>query len=292
MKTISKQQHVYSMNKENEPVCFCQSHDTVVFEVLDCYSDLVTTSDYHWDDFLIRVNPATGPLYIEDAQPKDSILVKIEKIDCNNKGLITSKPYIGFYGKDIEEITTTIVDIKDNKIHLHGHTFDIRPMIGVIGVAPLAGDMACNTPNNHGGNLDCSIIREGCSVQLPVFCEGALLSIGGLRALMGDGKLNGNGIEVGGSVKVTVKVLKNHSIHNPRVYTEDRFYTIASGIDMDMASGIASREMMNVLQKEHGYTMAEATQLISVVGALEVCQIVNPLVTMRCSVPLSILRNK
>ncbi len=279
---INKEQHVFEFSKDNQPVAFCDDNEHVVFHTLDCYSDRVKTQDYDWDEFLIRVNPVTGPLYINNAQPGDTLLVKIIDIKLNDTGIIFSKPYNGVFGKEIDEKITKIVKLESHKVIFDDNLmFDIKPMIGSIGTAPIAGSIASNTPNNHGGNMDNRMITIGSIVEFPVFVEGGLLAMGDLHAIMGDGEVNGSGVECGGSVTVQVSVIKERRLTNPRVINAQTLYTIASGIDFDMASRIACKEMVKIIMDYNKLDLKQAGILMSAIGNLEVCQIVNPLVTAR-----------
>ena len=287
---INKELHVFDFSKDNQPVAFCENSDLVVFNTLDCYSDKVKTQDFDWDDFLIRVNPVTGPLYIKGAQPGDTILVKIVDIKLNETGIIVSKPYNGVFGKEIEQRVTKIVKISNQKVVFSKDLqFDIKPMIGCIGNVPIAGSIAANTPNNHGGNMDNSMISIGSIVELPVFIEGGLLAMGDLHAIMGNGEINGSGVECGGRVTVQINVIKGRRLTNPRVINSHTLYTIASGIDFDMAARIACKEMVKVIMEYNKIDLEEAGILMSAIGNLEVCQIVNPLVTARFGLDLRYL---
>jgi len=81
-------------------------------------------------------------------------------------------------------------------------------MIGVIGVAPKEGIINCGTPGPHGGNMNTKLIAEGSKLYLPVFVEDALLPLGDLQAVMGDGEVGVSDVEVTGSVTVEVRVIK------------------------------------------------------------------------------------
>ncbi len=60
------------------------------------------------------------------------------------------------------------------------------------------------TPMDHGGNMDCTQIKAGTTLYLPVYVPGALLSMGDLHAVMGDGEVCGCGLEIEGMVTVRV----------------------------------------------------------------------------------------
>lgn len=283
---LNKNDHVYDFSKDNQPVAVCNSGDTVIFNTKDCYSDLVVDQDYDWDRFLIKINPVNGPLYINNAMPGDTLLVKIIDIRLNDSGIIVTKPYSGVFKNEVDKKITKIVNIKDGFIELSSNKIEIRPMIGTIGTAPIAGSIAANTPNNHGGNMDNKMITINSIVELPVFVEGGLLAMGDVHALMGDGEVNGSGIECGSTITVQIEVIKGRRLINPRVIYDGRLYTIASGIDLDMASRIACKDMANIIKQYNGIDQSDAGMLMSTVGDLQVCQIVNPLSTVRFGIDL------
>lgn len=290
MLILDKEKYVYSFSKDHEPIAVCDSEAIVLFQTKDCYSDLVNTVDYDWDKFLIRVNPVNGPLYIKGATPNDTLLVEVLDIKLNNYGIIVSKPYNGVFGKEVSERATKIVQIEGDMIKFNDNIkLPIKPMIGCIGTAAIAGEIASNTPNNHGGNMDNTKIAVGSLVELPIFADGALLAMGDLHATMGDGEVNCSGIECGGSIKVKISLMKNRKITNPRVINKGVLYTTGSGIDLDMALKIACKEMSKVIMDANNCDIIEAGMLMSAVGNLEICQIVKPLVTARFAMDLKYL---
>ena len=97
------------------------------------------------------------------------------------------------------------VPVQDNRIQYRNLEIPARPMVGVIGVAPESGAVSTMTPMNHGGNMDCTRIEAGCSLYLPVTAPGALLAMGDLHAIMGDGEVGNCGVEIGGRVTVRAR---------------------------------------------------------------------------------------
>ena len=75
-------------------------------------------------------------------------------------------------------------------------------MVGVIGTAPRRGEESTLTAKDHGGNMDCTSIAPGAVLYLPVNVPGALLAMGDLHAIMGDGECGNCGVEIGGRVTV------------------------------------------------------------------------------------------
>lgn len=81
-------------------------------------------------------------------------------------------------------------------------------MIGVIGTAPEADSVSTMIPMDHGGNMDCTAAAPGSVLYLPVNVPGALLAMGDLHAIMGEGECGNCGVEIGGRVTVRVSLLK------------------------------------------------------------------------------------
>lgn len=162
-------------------------------------------------------------------------------------------------------------------------------MIGVIGTAPETADIPCGTPGRHGGNMDTKLIRKGNTLYLPVFIEGAKLAMGDLHAVMGDGEVSICGLEVPGVVTVTVDVIKGKQEEWPVLETADAWYVLASGKDLDEAADFAMTGMLKFLQDRLPLGKNDIISLLSITGNLEISQIVDPLKTVRMSIPKYVL---
>lgn len=291
MHKISKEQSVYSMKREDSPVLKVKSGSIVEFETYDCFQNQIidekqSIEALNWE----HINPATGPLYIEDALIGDVLRVEILKIEVNDYGVMAAIPGGGLLGDEIKQSEIKILPIKDGKIQFNDCiTLPLVPMIGVIGVAPEGVEIPCGTPGHHGGNMDNKKIQEGTTLYLPVFVEGALLSIGDLHCVMGDGEIMVTGVEVGGRVQVKVDVIKGESIKNPLLEDKENYYTIASHENLLEAIKMATKDMQQLVMKKLGLTFNEAGMLLSAVGNVEVCQVVDPLMTVRFALSKDIL---
>jgi amidase len=163
-------------------------------------------------------------------------------------------------------------------------------MIGVIGVAPKNGAVANGTPDAHGGNMDCTLIGAGCTVYLPVNTPGALLGMGDLHSVMGDGEIVVCGLEVAGAVVFSTRVLKETMLPTPFAETEDLVTTIHSALTIDEATYGAIHHMAKFLTEMVGMGVNEAAMLMSVAGELKFCQVVDPNKTVRFEFPKRVLR--
>jgi amidase len=187
----------------------------------------------------------------------------------------------GVLREQFEGMTFQFVAIEDGTALVSGADVPVRPMIGVIGVAPEGPAVPCGSPGAHGGNMDTRLIGEGATLYLPVFAPGALLAAGDLHAAMGDGEICGTGVEVAGSVTLRVDVRHDLPIANPLVETDEVVATIASANTLDEAAEIATRDMVDLVMRRLGLSVADTTMLMSAAGQLQVSQVVDPLKTAR-----------
>ena len=293
MNKIKKDQHVFDMNKEHPPALKVTSGSVVTFETYDCFQNQITKEKQSmealdWD----HINPATGPLFIEEAEPGDVLKIEIQRIAVNSYGVIAAIPEAGLMGEQVETSTIKVLPIEGDQVIFNENIrLPLEPMIGVIGVAPGEEGVPCGTPGAHGGNMDNKKIKEGTTLFLPVYQKGALLSMGDLHGAMGDGEVMVSGVEVGGEVTVEVEVLKTGSINNPILEDKEYFYTIASHKDLLGAVKIATADMQKLVMKELNLSFNEAGMLLSAAGNAEICQVVDPLVTARFGFPKNLMKS-
>lgn len=279
------------MSKDNPPVATAKSGDTVCFETLDCFgcqlkSENQLLGGLDWSN----INPATGPLFVEGAEPGDVLKVEILKIELDKQGVMVDGPGSGVTGVAVTSESTKILPVSDGMVKFNEKlSFPICPMIGVIGTAPAEEGVDTGTPGPHGGNMDCTRIGEGATLYLPVNVEGALLAMGDLHALMGDGEVEVCGVEIAGAVTVRVTVLKNCALPTPFLVNKEAAMAIFSAESLDDAAVGATMSMHSFLMKELHMNEHEAGMLLSVVGNLRICQIVDPEKTCRMELPLSIM---
>ncbi|MED1203926.1 acetamidase/formamidase family protein [Heyndrickxia acidicola] len=293
MYRVERKHLIYTMSDQNKPVLYVENGATVVFETCDCFEDQITSPDtpYHsldWD----RINPAAGPVFIEEAEPGDILEVKIEKIDLAEQGVMMTGPGLGVLGEELGENKIQMVPIKNEKVTLFDKVeVPVNKMIGVIGTAPANGEsISCGTPDKHGGNMDSKVISEGSTLYLPVNVPGALLAMGDLHAAMGDGEVSVCGVEVAGEVTVIVNVIKGKQWKVPMVKTEQALYAIASEKSLDDAAVTATKNMAAFLESEAGMSKHDAVFLQSISGNLQISQVVDPLKTARFELPISIIQ--
>ena len=287
---IGREHVIGELSELNPAVAYCQNGDTVVFHTRDCYDDSVVSET---SDPLARAyaNPATGPLYVKGAAKGDILKVQILEIEVASTGVMRTSLTDGGLAGIIQEKEVRIFSIEkgwiafDNKLSL-----PIDPMIGVIGTTPENGRaVGTETPGEHGGNMDCRLIRKGSTLYLPVNCDGALLAMGDLHALMADGEVMICGMECRGKVTLNVQVIKAAQLPTPFLLDAGVVMTIQSALTLDAAARLASEKMHAFLMQACGVSTNKAAMLMSLLSHMTICQVVDPLKTVRMGFPLAVL---
>jgi amidase len=179
------------------------------------------------------------------------------------------------------------VRVEDGVVHWSDTLkLEAKPMIGVIGVAPVAGGMLTIDNGTHGGNLDIQEVTNGNRVMFPVFHEGAYLYFGDVHALQGDAECNGMGaIEIRGHLRVKVDLAPAPKRMTwPRIETPTHICTTGCARPLDDALRIAFEEMVYWLEEEYKIPGPEAYMLLGQIAEARCTQMVNPKYTYICKV--------
>lgn len=274
---IEKDKIHFSFDSEIEPVAYAENGDIVKFCCQDCYCEQIVTDGYDFNNMdMKRNNPATGPLYIKGAEPGDVLRVEIKAIDLMDQGSMCARTGAGIY--EIDGCHCRKFLIEDGMIKFDNEIcIPIRPMVGVIGTAPEDSSVSTQTPGEHGGNLDINDIGVGALLYLPVNVQGALLSIGDIHAVQGDGETVICALEMSGEITVKVDILKGRSdIPTPFIIAQNNYITTAADVSLDKCSVVAAQKMHKFLQEHSSLTDAQSGLLLSLAGNLRISQIVNP----------------
>ena len=292
MLRISRSHKIPAMSADNAPAAYCKDGDTVIFETNDCFDGAVTPDGVRdWEGKAQGKyvgNPATGPLYVEGAEPGDALCVEILKIETRGWGAMGCGFGEAGFRNIPGEYETRAFHFEDGFVKIGGRQLPIEPMIGVIGVAPDGEGISTYTPDAHGGNMDCNRIVAGSRIHFPVAAPGALLAMGDLHALMGDGEVFQYGLETSGEVTVRISVIKNAGIKQPTLYQDGKVMIVASAKTYERAIEHAIESMFELLVS-HGWDRTEAGMLMSMKCNLAICQTVDPQVTVRAMLDENLL---
>ena len=253
-----------------------------------------------------------GPFHIEGAAPGDTLVIKIIRLRPNrdtavsryNPGGISGVagdgrtrmlndplPARAFTWRLDRQRMVGILDLPNSaskRIEV-----PLKPMLGRVAVAP-AGEEAFGGlwPGDFGGNLDASDVREGVTVYLPVFHDGALFYFGDGHALQGDGEIIGSGLETTMDVTFQFDVIKGKRIRWPRVEDDQHIMVLGSVRPLIDALRIAYVELIEWLVADYGFEKMEAFQVASQVGEVRVANVVDPNYTVVAKFPKRLLPPK
>ena len=291
---VSMKDVVYKADKNNAAVLKIESGDTVIFECKDAFNQVIQKPEDLPIDFdMEHINPATGPVYIENAKPGDTLEVHILNIDVAEQGSCCIIPNFGFLAPEFTEPWTRIVPIKDGYAEFSDKVrIPIDPFPGTLIVAPVevTHDHGTLIPLEYGGNMDSRACTVGTIVYLPVFVEGALFAVGDVHAVQGDGEVCGTAVEVDADVTIKFVVNNDKKIFRPQYETEDYFMTTAWGEIVEDAAKIALRDMIDWIVEEKGLTREEAYAICSCVVDIRISQLVDITPGVRAVLPKSIFK--
>lgn len=252
--------------------------------------DVETTAPDYGDRFP-QTNPATGPIAINGAEPGDTLVVDVLGLELDDRGYILAKPNFGVLRDFLQRPVARMCEIADGHVEVCGIKLPLRPMIGVLATAPEGEPRGTAYVGSYGGNMDCNLITVGSRIRLPVQVKGGLLFVGDVHATMGDGEVNGSGVEFGARVKLRVNLEKRTGLRWPTVETEDTVACIASAPDFYDAAEIAVGNMVDRISRDIGVTPVDAYMLVSARGELRLNQACrSPVeVSVRVEFPRSLL---
>jgi acetamidase/formamidase len=226
-------------------------------------------------------HPMTGPIYVEGAQPGDTLEVRIVGIEfLHNFGVNAFSPGSGVLSDEFPYQAVKLMRWPagaDRVEFAPGITLPLAPFFGSIGVAPpaLAGRISSRPPGWHGGNLDNKELVAGSILYLPVHVAGALLSIGDGHARQGDGEVTGTALETSLRGTFELHLRKGQRLRWPRAETPTHYIAMGLHEDLDEATRLAVREMVDFLVAERRMSREDAYMLCSLAADLHVTQAVD-----------------
>lgn len=236
----------------------------------------------------------TGPIAIAEAEPGDVLEIRIRKIDidvpwsCN--GFSVGRGYLPDdfpYGK----MSIIPLDLKRGVAEFApGIEIPLHPFFGSMGVAPpaSAGRYNSTEPWMHGGNMDNKELVEGTTLYLPVHTAGALFEVGDGHAGQGNGEVDITALETMLSGSFEFIVHKDMHLLWPQAETEKYYITMGFSTDLNEATKMALRNMIDFLVSAKHLSRDQAYQLSSVAVDLDITQLVDGKVGVHAMCPKTI----
>jgi acetamidase/formamidase len=275
----------YAISRFNEPKLRIDPGETILVETEDAWSGQVRKKGDRRDYSTMPFgNPQSGPIYVNGAEEGDSLAVRINDIKPTiDKGFTRTPPYWWYIGSTesaaLEKFlqpslagNIRLCPIHDGRVYFSDeYTLPYQPFIGTIGTAPALESISSGNPGNHGGNMDLPDVCVGNTIYLPVYVDGALLHLGDVHAIQGDGEITGSAVEMPSECNLTIGLLKKRTIPLPRIESEEHIMAVASsgiGRSLQDAIRIAYIQLVFWMEEDFGFNRSDAFQLCAQVGKL------------------------
>ncbi len=291
--TIHQHQHHFGWNRENPPAARVAPGDTVEFNPVDSSGGQLTpkstVADIATLDFA-KVNPVSGPIYVDGAEPGDAIKVTLLHFAPSGWGWTANIPGFGLLADQFKDPALHIWKYDAATLapamYGPGGRVPLKPFCGTIGLAPAeAGLHSIVPPRRMGGNMDIRDMAAGTILYLPVEVAGGLFSVGDTHATQGDGEVCGTAIESPCALAAKFELIKNAGLAYPRFTTpgpvtrhmDAKGYEATTGIGPDLmaAAKAAVSGMIDLLSARYKLSAVDAYMLCSVCGDLRISEIVD-----------------
>jgi amidase len=284
---IGREHVVFAMDPGTPPVLRIQSGDTVIFDTRDSLNGVIRSeADLPSKADLATAVPATGPVFVEGAEPGDSLAIRIVSVVPDSWGYTVILPAHSVLPKVFSKELTRIIDLSRGFAEIRpGVRIPLRPFPGLIGVAPRERVGSNIPPGDYGGNMDSKDMVAGTTLYLPVFVPGALVVCGDLHPIQGDGESSSTSVECCGTITLTIELRKRKTIPRPQIETPDTYVTFASGVNLQEAYETALLDMVNFLAAEKSMSPEDAYLLCGLAGDIRICQLVNVRPAARVVIP-------
>ncbi|HAF27340.1 MAG TPA: acetamidase [Lachnospiraceae bacterium] len=274
----------YVFSKYIDPIIRVPQDEEILIHTQDFAEGQINSVDSVPSDFMKGyLNPQTGPIYIEGAEPGDTLAIEIIDIQPDRDWAVSCniKEFGGLVATNATHLLNKPLDEKvwiyrlqedgsflcDSNPKMH---YPWEPFMGTIATAPEYEALSALTPFNQGGNMDCHDTCPGNTLYLPVAVEGAMFYTGDCHAKQGDGELIGTALEIAGKLTVKFHVIKNKKINWPRIENEEYIMVVGSARPMEDAARIAYTELVHWMVDEYGWDELDAYDALGQVGEMYV----------------------
>ena len=275
----------YAFSRYAEPVARVTPGETVAIYTVDAFENQITRETDQPSAILgPYLNPQTGPIYVEGAEPGDTLVVHIIDIEPTRDWAVSAFiPYFG--GLTSTRFTKTLQEALPERVWIYRlqdglltHdtrlSFPWRPFLGTMATAPDLEAISALTPYDQGGNMDVPDTKPGNILYLPVRVPGAYFFTGDCHAGQGEGELCGVALEITAKATLKFDLIKHKPLNGPRIESPDAFMAVGSARPMEDAARIAYAELIDWLV-EMGWDRWEAYQALTQIGSLYVGNMVD-----------------
>ena len=253
-------------SRELEPVVTIAPGDSVRFSVPNAGWRVGRDEPFEpFDPELDTGHALAGPVEVRGVRAGQTLVVRIEDV--------TPGPWGATFTEPPHRIDW---ELTDGLGRWAGREVRLAPFLGVLGMPPdEPGVHSTIPPRRCGGNIDCKELVAGTTLFLPISVDGAHFSAGDGHAAQGDGEVSGTAIEAPTEATLTLDVRDDLPLEWPVARIEGAWVTFGFDEHLGLAARIAVDGMLDLMEREHGFSRADALGLASVVVDLRVTQVVN-----------------
>jgi len=287
MRQLSREHHIYALEPHSVPAITIDSGEELMVETWDAFEG-------ERDPVALEANllkgPATGPIYVNGAEPGDALKIDFISITPKEQAAHMVMPGRGFLDNDFTEAYPTLIGLESGHAVLpSGIRIPMRPSMGLVATTPTYTQQTASDSGPYGGDIDMKELVEGSTLYLPVFVPGGMLAMGDCHAVVGDGAVAGTGAECSADTHVRVSVEKGLNIRGPRALTPEYFVVLSHGEELGPAMKQAVRDMVDFLVTEKGLEPYDAYTLLSLAGDVRVSRTFRPISPVKMMLSSSIL---
>lgn len=275
MKHLGRDHHIYVLEPGAEPAITIDSGEELMVETWDAFEGIRDPAAL---DARSLKGPATGPIYVNGAEPGDALRVDFISITPKEGAAHMVLPGRGFLEEDFTAAYPTVMTLEDGNLVLPGGLrLPLAPSMGLVATTPTYPQNTASDSGPYGGDIDMKELVAGSTIFLPVFVAGGMLALGDCHAVVGDGAVAGTGAECSSDTQIRVTVEKGMGISAPRALTPDHFVVLSYGEELGPAMKQAVRYMVDFLVEEKGLAPYDAYTLCSLAGDIRVSRTFRPI---------------
>lgn len=238
----------------------------------------------------------TGPIYVEGAEPGDTLEVRILAIELTLPFAYNGfRPGSGFLPDDFPFARTKIIPLDRTRMlarFSNSIEIPLRPFFGSMGLAPPEANGRINSgpPWIHAGNLDNKELVAGTTLYIPVHAKGALFEVGDGHAGQGNGEVDITALETAltGTFEFTVR--NDLHLKWPRAETPTHFIAMGIHEDLTEAARLAVRETIDFLVDQKHLSRDDAYMLASTAVDFCITQLVDGNKGVHAMIPKAIFK--
>jgi amidase len=292
-----------------EPLAEVAEGERIVVETADSLCGIAKArapAGMHIDAVIDQLGgacPLTGPLFVSGAARGAALEVTIHRLRAappagegwtgifGGFGALNHERYSLARQEDPEIRVLPYADGRARFPCRHGHVeIELRPFLGTVGVAPRRERrMTFSQSPEYLGDVDIPALAEGATVVLPVNVDGALVAFGDAHGAQGDGEITGVALEIEAEVELSMRCREREEaglLGLPQINTAELIGSVAGfeGVTLADCARAAYADLIKRLERFHGFRRSQAYELLSLVGRLQIGNMIDPFYSVLASV--------